>query len=93
MLRPARALVELLFSVTVSPAEPHQQGRLLNYLTAPNVFLSRGVLASCAVPGVFPPEALPVETRRAIVAGIRAHQVKISHKTKILKSPSEDDEI
>jgi hypothetical protein len=43
--------------------------------------------------GVFPPEALPVETRRAIIAGIRAHQVKINHKTKILKSPSEDDEI
>ncbi len=45
------------------------------------------------LPGVFPPEALPAETRRAIVAGVRAHQVKISHKTKILKSPSEDDEI
>src|SRR5579864_8306077 len=45
------------------------------------------------LPGVFPPEALPVETRRAIVAGIRAHKVAISHKTKILKSPSEDDEI
>jgi saccharopine dehydrogenase-like protein len=43
--------------------------------------------------GVLPPEALPVETRRAIIAGIRAHQVKINHKTKILKSPSEDDEI
>jgi len=34
-----------------------------------------------------------VETRRAIVAGIRAHKVAISHKTKILKSPSEDEEI
>src|SRR5712672_2130699 len=45
------------------------------------------------LPGVFPPEALPVDTRRAIVAGVRAHQIKISHKTKILKSPSEDDEI
>ncbi len=44
-------------------------------------------------PGVFPAEALPIETRRAIVAGIRGRQVKISHKTKILKSPSEDDEI
>src|ERR1700726_5134035 len=45
------------------------------------------------LPGVFPPEGLPVEARRAIVAGIRAHQIKISHKTKILKSPNEDDEI
>lgn len=42
--------------------------------------------------GVFAPEALPVEMRRAVVAGIRAHQVKISHKTKILKSSSEDEE-
>jgi hypothetical protein len=44
------------------------------------------------LPGVFPPEALPVEIRRAVIAGIRAHQVKINHKTKVLKSPSEDDE-
>src|SRR2546423_4539882 len=27
--------------------------------------------------GVFPPEALPVETRRAVIAGIRAHGVRI----------------
>ncbi|SFF52854.1 NTE family protein [Fontimonas thermophila] len=44
--------------ITVSPAEPHQQGRLLNYLTAPHVLLRRAVLASCAVPGVFPPVML-----------------------------------
>src|ERR1700736_4505489 len=37
------------------------------------------------LPGVFPPEALPVEMRRAIVAGIRAHRVTISHKTTALK--------
>ena len=43
--------------------------------------------------GVFPPEALPVEVRRAIISGIRAHKIKISHKTKILKSASEEDEI
>ncbi|MES0873222.1 DUF3336 domain-containing protein [Sinimarinibacterium thermocellulolyticum] len=47
-----------IICVTVSPAEPHQQGRLLNYLTAPHVILRRAVLASCAVPGVFPPVAL-----------------------------------
>lgn len=44
--------------VTVSPGEPHQHGRLLNYLTAPHVLLRRAVLASCAVPGVFPPVML-----------------------------------
>lgn len=47
-----------IIGVTVSPAEPHQQGRLLNYLTAPNVLVARAVLASCAVPGVFPPVML-----------------------------------
>jgi saccharopine dehydrogenase-like NADP-dependent oxidoreductase len=42
--------------------------------------------------GVFAPETLPVETRRAIVAGIRAHGVKITHKTSILKREGENDE-
>lgn len=50
-----------IFGVTVSPAEPHQQGRLLNYLTAPNVLIRRSVLASCAVPGIFP--AVMLEAR------------------------------
>ena len=47
-----------IIGITVSAAEAHQQGRLLNYLTAPNVLLGRAVLASCAVPGVFPPVQL-----------------------------------
>jgi saccharopine dehydrogenase-like NADP-dependent oxidoreductase len=42
--------------------------------------------------GVFAPETLPVETRRAIVAGIRAGGVKITHKTSILKREGENDE-
>lgn len=47
-----------MVGITVSPAEPLQQGRLLNYLTAPNVLLRRAVLASCAIPAVFPPVML-----------------------------------
>ena len=39
--------------------------------------------------GVFAPEMLPVETRRAILAGIRRHGVKLSHKITPLK-PQED---
>jgi len=35
---------------------------------------------------------LPVETRRAIVAGIRAHSVRITHKTTIVKQNGEDGE-
>jgi saccharopine dehydrogenase (NAD+, L-lysine-forming) len=42
--------------------------------------------------GVFAPEMLPVETRRAIIAGIRAHSVRITHRTTILKRYAEDDE-
>lgn len=47
-----------ILGVTVSPAEEHQSARLLNYLTAPNVTIQSAVLASCAVPGVFPPVVL-----------------------------------
>lgn len=47
-----------IICVTVSPADPHQQGRILNYLTAPHAMMTRAVLASCAVPGVFPPVML-----------------------------------
>ena len=42
--------------------------------------------------GVFPPEALPAETRRAIVSGIRTHKIKISHKTTLPKNRSEEED-
>jgi len=45
-------------NVSVAPAEKHQNGRLLNAITAPNVLIREAVLASCAVPGVFPPVML-----------------------------------
>lgn len=45
-------------SVTVAPAEPHQRSRLLNAITSPNVYIRSAVMASCAVPGVFPPVML-----------------------------------
>jgi hypothetical protein len=40
--------------------------------------------------GVFPPEALPVEIRRAIIGGIRNHGVRITHKTTVIKQDGED---
>ncbi|MCR9090242.1 DUF3336 domain-containing protein [Algiphilus sp.] len=43
-----------MLGITVSPAEINQQGRLLNYLTAPHVLINSASLASCAIPGVFP---------------------------------------
>jgi saccharopine dehydrogenase-like NADP-dependent oxidoreductase len=42
--------------------------------------------------GVFAPEMLPVETRRAIIAGIRTHSVRITHKTTIIKQNGEDED-
>tara|TARA_B110000503_G_scaffold69579_1_gene108435 strand:- start:11300 stop:12934 length:1635 start_codon:yes stop_codon:yes gene_type:complete len=45
-------------SISVAPAEIHQRSRLLNAITSPNVFIRAAVMASCAVPGVFPPVML-----------------------------------
>jgi hypothetical protein len=42
--------------------------------------------------GVFAPEMLPLEIRRAIIAGIRSHSVKITHKTTPIKQTSENVE-
>jgi hypothetical protein len=35
---------------------------------------------------------LSAETRRAIIAGIRAHSVKITHKLIVIKHDGEDEE-
>jgi TAG lipase/steryl ester hydrolase/phospholipase A2/LPA acyltransferase len=44
--------------ISVAGAEQHQRSRLLNAITSPNVFVRSAVMASCAVPGVFPPVML-----------------------------------
>src|ERR1700732_2338967 len=43
------------------------------------------------ITGVFAPEALPLEARRAIIAGIRANKVKITHKTSARQTDDADD--
>jgi predicted acylesterase/phospholipase RssA len=45
-------------SISIAPAEPQQTSRLLNAIASPNVYIRSAVLASCAVPGVFPPVIL-----------------------------------
>lgn len=42
--------------------------------------------------GVFAPEMLPAESRREIIAGIRAHSVRITHKTTAIKDDGEHEE-
>jgi hypothetical protein len=43
--------------------------------------------------GVFAPEQLPVESRRAILSGVRKHGIKLTHKVTPLKPPEEDAEL
>jgi saccharopine dehydrogenase (NAD+, L-lysine-forming) len=43
--------------------------------------------------GVVAPESLPLATRRAIIAGIRTHKVRIAHKTSLLKTSEDPDEV
>ncbi len=45
-------------NISVSPKDYQQNSRLLNAVTSPNVMIREAVLASCAVPGVYPPVAL-----------------------------------
>lgn len=45
-------------NIPVAPAELHQNSRLLNATTSPNVMVREAVLASCAVPGFYPPVTL-----------------------------------
>lgn len=50
-------------NISVSPRELHQQSRLLNAVTSPNVCIREAVLASCAIPGIFPPVTLAARDR------------------------------
>lgn len=45
-------------NITVSPYDRHQHARLLNWRTSPNVLIRKASLASCAIPGIYPPVTL-----------------------------------
>ena len=60
-----------MISITIAPYEEHQSSRLMNEITSehqssrlmnaitsPNVYVRSAVMASCAVPGVYPPVML-----------------------------------
>ena len=51
-------------NVSVSPSEVHQSSRLLNAVTSPNVCIREAVIASCAIPGVFPAVTLAAKNAR-----------------------------
>ena len=52
-----------IINITVSPVDRNQHSRLLNYLTTPHLLVWSAVLASCAVPGLFPPVKLMTKDR------------------------------
>ena len=45
-------------NISVAPAQVHQRSRLLNATTSPNACIREAVLASCAIPSIFPPVTL-----------------------------------
>ncbi len=47
-----------VLNITVSATRAHQKPRLLSHLTSPDVLIEYAALASCAVPGLFPPVVL-----------------------------------
>jgi NTE family protein len=51
-------------NISVAPADLHQTSRLLNAIASPNVYVRKAVLASCAVPGVYPPVMLEAKNVR-----------------------------
>src|SRR5215467_3446158 len=71
-----------------------QQGRL----TTPVAFATAHIAALFIkffprdLAGVFAPEMLPVETRRAILSGIRNNSIRIMHKMTLLKHQGDDEE-
>jgi len=71
-----------------------QQGRL----TTPVAYATAHIAALFIkffprdLAGVFAPEMLPSETRRAILAGIRSNGIRITHKTTLLKRHDDEEE-
>ncbi len=65
----------LAMNITVSPVRENQPARLLNYLTFPHLYMREAVLASCAVPMLFPPVQLSTRNikgqREAYMASLR----------------------
>ncbi|MCB1700866.1 MAG: DUF3336 domain-containing protein [Pseudomonadales bacterium] len=54
-------------NITISPAEPRQNSRLLNHIASPNVTIRSAVLASSALPGIFPPAQLEARNAAGVV--------------------------
>lgn len=51
-----------ILNISVSPTRTRQKPRLLNQLSAPDVMIDSAILASCAVPAIYPPVILKART-------------------------------
>lgn len=51
-------------SITISPAHLNHESRMLNALSSPTVYVRKGVLASTAVPGLFPAVTLVAKNHK-----------------------------
>jgi len=60
----AYELTGICLNISVSPSEVHQKSRLLNAVASPHVYVRSAVMASCSVPGVFPPAMLMAKNHR-----------------------------
>jgi NTE family protein len=60
------ALTGRHLNISVAAVDTHQNSRLLNAITSPNVFVREAVLASAAVPGVYPPVTLAARNHQGI---------------------------
>ncbi len=62
-------------SISIAAADTHQSSRLLNAITSPNVYIRKAIMASCAVPGVFPSVELEAKNengeRQVYLPGLR----------------------
>lgn len=54
-----------ILNVSVSPTRARQKPRVLNHLTAPHVLIRDATVASCAIPGLWPPVLLHARDPRS----------------------------
>ena len=50
-------------NISIAPHEAHQKSRMMNAFASPNVLIRSAVMASCAIPGVFPPVTLHAKNK------------------------------
>jgi len=62
-----------VLNISVSPTRTRQKPRLLTAMASPDVLVDSAVLASCAVPGIYPPVTLQARDRAQGEAGVKPY--------------------